>query len=155
VFAANRTTNNVPEGWLVDHGLTNRDFAAEALMDQDADGMAAWEEYAAGTDPTNAASRFSISGVEPFGTNYIVVAFEDDVPGSWFTQRLLQAEGYVLTWASASNRCYTLYGATGAAAAPLIIAGNLPATPPLNTYTDLVETSGQRFYRLGVICVEP
>ncbi len=58
VFAMNLTTNAdpVPEQWLADHGLTNQEWAAEALDDQDQDGMESWQEWVADTDPTNPAS---------------------------------------------------------------------------------------------------
>ncbi|MDA0989735.1 MAG: S8 family serine peptidase, partial [Verrucomicrobia bacterium] len=63
IFAANLTTNGVAESWLVAHGLTNSDFEVEAMTDQDLDRMLAWEEFIAGTDPTNAASVFKFDGI--------------------------------------------------------------------------------------------
>jgi hypothetical protein len=56
------TSNNVPEWWLVDYGLTNDEFAAEALGDTDGDGRPAWAEWVSDTDPTNAASVLRIQG---------------------------------------------------------------------------------------------
>ena len=43
--------------WLRSHGFTN-DFAVAEEGDPDGDRMKTWEEYRAGTDPTNAASVF-------------------------------------------------------------------------------------------------
>jgi hypothetical protein len=60
VFAENLTSNGVPETWLASYGLTNGSFEAESMSDTDGDGLTAWEEYIAGTDPTNAASVLQI-----------------------------------------------------------------------------------------------
>jgi hypothetical protein len=49
-FSETYTTNGTPQSWLDHYGLTND------LSDTDGDGMKEWEEYKAGTDPTNAAS---------------------------------------------------------------------------------------------------
>ena len=52
-----------PLAWLAGHGWTNDVDQAE-LSDTDGDGLAAWQEYIAGTVPTNRASRFTVS-VDP------------------------------------------------------------------------------------------
>ncbi len=46
-----------PEWWLAGHGLTNAP-SGEETSDTDFDGMQAWQEFVAGTDPTNPASLF-------------------------------------------------------------------------------------------------
>ena len=46
--------NGVPDAWLTSHGLT------ESGSDDDVDGSDTWEEYVAGTDPTNNMSFFQI-----------------------------------------------------------------------------------------------
>lgn len=51
--------NGTPHWWLAKYGLPTND--AGALYDE-GDGMPAWQEYAADTDPTNAASCFTITG---------------------------------------------------------------------------------------------
>ena len=69
---ATRTTPvPVPYAWLDGFVLTaGGDYEAAALADADRDGHAAWQEYVAGTCPTNAGSRFliglSMSGGTPF-----------------------------------------------------------------------------------------
>jgi hypothetical protein len=57
-FALNLAPMGTPEIWLAQYGLTNGTPAAEELTDTDVDGMLAWQEYVAGTDPTNGASLF-------------------------------------------------------------------------------------------------
>jgi hypothetical protein len=49
-----------PVWWLFRHGLTNAAWYVEELSDGDADGMAAWEENIADTDPTRPESVLRI-----------------------------------------------------------------------------------------------
>lgn len=58
--AANQTTSGTPHWWLARYALPTND--ADALYDE-GDGVPAWQEYVADTDPTNAASYFRITGV--------------------------------------------------------------------------------------------
>ena len=49
----------VPFEWLNTFALArDGDYEAAALADTDQDGRTAWQEYVAGTCPTNASSRF-------------------------------------------------------------------------------------------------
>lgn len=57
-FAESFAPLGTPEPWLIQYGLTNATPAAEELTDADGDGMFAWQEYVAGTVPTNRASVF-------------------------------------------------------------------------------------------------
>lgn len=52
------TSNGVPFTWLTENGLGTND-----TTDTDGDGLLEWQEYAAGTDPTNSASLFEILDV--------------------------------------------------------------------------------------------
>ena len=52
-------TNGTPLWWLAKYGLPTND--AGALYDE-GDGMPAWQEYAADTDPTTARSYFYLNG---------------------------------------------------------------------------------------------
>jgi hypothetical protein len=86
----------------------------------------------AGTDPTNPTSFFQLT------------AADRDL-----------AAGHVLRWASVANRFYSLARSTnllqGASGfRPLFAATNLPATPPLNTYTDRLDGAETLFYKLQV-----
>ena len=102
-FAALAVTNGAPLWWLAEHGLGTDDAAA--LADPDGDGAVNWEEYFAGTIPTNAASVLDVS-VQP------------------------QPDGaLLLSWPSSPGCRYTLQ--TGMPFQDLI--SHIDATPPTNT----------------------
>ena len=63
LFGENMVTNSTPEWWLAQYGLGTND--ADALEHGDADGMENWEEYVAGTDPTNSDSALRILDIVP------------------------------------------------------------------------------------------
>jgi hypothetical protein len=66
------TTNGTPYAWLDYYGLvTGGDYDAADWYDE-GDGMAAWEEYYAGTDPTNPDSVLRILSVD---TDWRIVWF--------------------------------------------------------------------------------
>lgn len=130
VFSALLATNNVPQWWLAQYGLTN--FNADAIQDRDGDGMPTWAEWVAGCDPTNAKSIFQ---------------FVNALPSA--------SQGRVVSWLSASNRYYTLLFANdlmGGTNAFVVLPGasNMPATPAVNSYTDTVQGVGPYFYRIDV-----
>jgi endonuclease/exonuclease/phosphatase family metal-dependent hydrolase len=123
-FAPNLATHGVPEWWLAQFGWTNL-FDDAALDDADEDGHRTWEEYAAGTHPLDPESVLAIVDVRP-------------EPGV----------APVVRWLSASNRFYTVYRATNLLAGFEPVAVRLPATPPLNTYTDQVVDAEFLIYRV-------
>ncbi|MCF7863666.1 MAG: autotransporter-associated beta strand repeat-containing protein [Kiritimatiellales bacterium] len=112
-----------PYGWLLQYGLTNYD--ADAMADIDGDGLLTWQEYVAGTDPTNSASVFQITGVES------------------------TPQGAVIRWSSVSNRFYNLDWTTNLLEGFAVLPGatNLPATPPENVYTNPAAGGMSSFYR--------
>jgi len=61
-FAETLAPQGTPEAWLAQYGLTG-DPAAEELTDTDGDGLSAWEEYVADTDPTNPVSVLAFTGL--------------------------------------------------------------------------------------------
>ncbi|NKB24816.1 MAG: hypothetical protein GKR87_10660 [Kiritimatiellae bacterium] len=118
----NRTSNNVPEIWLVMHGLTNGNFNSTELLDSDNDGLLNWKEFVAGTDPTNAASVF----------------------------KLTDTQENLVRWFSVSGETYFVNASTnllGTFSSPL--GSNILATPPQNTYTDS-PVGSIKFYQVGV-----
>jgi autotransporter-associated beta strand protein len=117
---------NTPYGWLAQYGLTN--FNVDATADADHDGLLTWQEYVAGTNPTNSASVFKIIGSS------------------------VNAQGAVIRWASASNKLYNLSRTTNLLESFAAVAGatNLPATPPENIFTNSQNDGAAAFYRIGV-----
>ena len=144
----------VPEFWLAKFGLTN-DMQSAVEEDPDNDGSETWKEYIAGTDPTNSQSIFVISTQEPIpGTNYREYTHNfatNPPPDLWRTSRVYEVIGYTLSWPSYTGRIYdVMYGSN-------ILgtwfykdgASNIPATPPINTITNLPPTAN-KFYRINV-----
>ena len=86
------TATGTPFAWLDRYGLTNEYKTAEGT-DDDHDGMAAWQEYQAGTHPADSNSVFRILSAEPQvvwlgGTNEANIPFQiwrssDLMNGSW------------------------------------------------------------------------
>ena len=152
-FNPNLATNGVPEWWLAGHGLTNGSFDAEAVFDHDSDTMPTWEEYVAGTDPTNAGSLLAITGLDTYGTNYR--EYVGMTTNEWgqvvaYTATALEVEAVIIEWPSVSNRLYDLYDGQAPTNTCDLILTNLPATPPLNVVTEEFDSARQHFYRIGV-----
>jgi hypothetical protein len=116
---------------LVDIGAFEYIHSSE---DADGDGMSDTDEITAGSDPADTNSFFGL--INPGG----------------ITNNMLDDTGMVLSWYSATNRTYQIRRAeelrTGF---NTLIAQNLPATPPLNTYTDTTASvlSGA-YYRIEI-----
>ena len=114
-------------GWLSGYGLPT-DGSAD-FTDTDADGLTNWEEWQAGTVPTNALSTLRM--LNP--TN--------------------AALGITVTWQSVTNRTYFLERATNLAAVPpfSLLASNLVGPAGTTSYTDTnAPGPGPFFYRVGV-----
>jgi hypothetical protein len=114
-------------GWLQQYGLPTDGSADYA--DSDADGHHNWQEWIAGTNPTNAVSAL----------------------------RMLSATGAVsavtVTWSSVTDRTYTLERATNLGAAPAfsVVQSKLTGLPGTTSFTDTnVLGSAPRFYRVRV-----
>jgi len=86
VFAENLLTNGTPAWWMAQYGLGTNDAAAND--DSDGDGLKNWEEWIAGTVPTQFVSRLVISNL----------AF--------------QIPNLVITWSAVSGRLYSVYWTT-------------------------------------------
>jgi hypothetical protein len=113
--------------WLQGYGLPT---AASAIYaDSDGDGMNNWQEWIAGTNPTNAGSVLLLAPPE------------------------VGVDGVTLAWSSVSNRSYYVERATNLAALPafLPLQSNIPGLPGTTTFTDTnPPPSGPAFYRVGV-----
>lgn len=98
---------------------------ANAASDWDGDGATDLDEYRTGTDRRDAASVFAFTALtRPDGSRV------------------------ALRWQSAAGRLYSIHRATNLHSGFVHIQSALPATPPVNTYTDTVGTAQARFYRV-------
>jgi hypothetical protein len=113
--------------WLLQHGLPIDGSVDSA--DLDGDGCSNWQEWRAGTDPTNAASCLRV---------------QPPAPGP---------AGIVITWPSVGGVAYYLERSTDLTAQPSFqtIATNLPGLAGTTSFTDTNATGpGPWFYRVGV-----
>ena len=120
----------IPSGWKTQYFGSTNSVNGGALDDWDHDGMNNWQEYLAGTVPTNASSKFQVTDFKRrSGTNFVI------------------------QWASVAGKKYSLQTTTN------LLAGfggwatnHVPATPPLNSHTVIVDQVRSRYYR---VLVEP
>jgi hypothetical protein len=117
--------DGMPDDWerIYFSSLTNM----TASSDNDNDQFLDWQEYVAGTIPTNSGSRLVITGVVLAGTNL------------------------ALTWQSVSNRQYSIVSRTNLTAgawAPVI--SNIPGVSVANVRTVSVDNAGSVYYRVKV-----
>ncbi len=121
------TTNwPTPHWWLAVYGFTN-DFE-NAVTNVGANGLAMWQSYIAGLDPSNPDSRLLLQG--RLGGH---------------------GEDYVLEWTTVSGRVYTISSGTDLMAgfAPMTNAVDLP--PAIRAVTNGLDGApGIQFYRLEV-----
>ena len=126
-MAESLATNRTPEWWLASYyGWTN-DFDSAAMSDTDHDGMRAWQERVAGTDPTNAASRLQIDRLTVTnGSNY-------------------------LRWASATGSWpYNIWMSTGLLGGWIEVTNGLPPNPPTNWWWQPTPGVSPVFYRIMI-----
>jgi len=130
VFHADADADGLPDDWEEEYlGTTGSDPEA----DDDEDGLSNYGEWIGGFDPGDSNSVFS-AGAEPAAE-----------PGA-----------YVLQWPSAADRFYAIYRATNLPGPFLLLDGHIPATPPVNVYTDAPAAElDPLFYRLLVTTNAP
>jgi hypothetical protein len=98
-------------------------------VDRDHDGVSDGQELISGTRPGDPQSVFKLAAPQLIGPDL-----------AW------------LQWNSASNRFYTLQRSTNLATAAgyTNLSPDVPATPPVNSYTDSPGPGGALFYRVRV-----
>jgi hypothetical protein len=126
-FVENLATNGVPQWWLAQYGWTNN-FDQAGMADTDGDLHQAWQEYIAGTDPTNPVSVLRIVSNEV-----------ESVSGN-----------LVLSWPSAEGREYYVQQTDELGGLWWLASGALPATPPMNTHTQDINEQAAAFHRVVI-----
>jgi hypothetical protein len=114
-------------GWLQQNSLPT-DGSAD-FTDADGEGMNNWQEWIAGTIPTNALSALRLLAPTRIGS------------------------GLIVSWESVSNRTYFLERGINLGSSPgfLTLATNIAGQPGTTSYTDTYATgAGPYFYRVGV-----
>ena len=124
-FASQVTTNapaSVPYSWMAGYGLTNSGatFDQAAAADQDGDGLTAWQEYIAGTDPTNGTSCF----------------------------KAVQTAPNKISWSPVSGRVYSVYWSTNLMKG--FTALNTNILYPQGDYTNATPDSRLNHYQIKV-----
>ncbi|MBT8043135.1 MAG: hypothetical protein KJN98_08185, partial [Pontiella sp.] len=109
---------NTPYWWLAQYNLNN--FGVDAEADPDGDHLKTWQEYIAGTDPTNAASCFK-AVLDPSDT---------------------------VSWDSVSGRVYSVHWSTNLVEGFLPMATNV--LYPQSSYTNTNPAADAIFYQLEV-----
>ncbi|MDD2238248.1 MAG: hypothetical protein PHG65_13680, partial [Kiritimatiellae bacterium] len=139
-FVEKVTTNtplNVPLVWLEQYYPGTEDYEATAAADSDGDQLTAWQEYVAGTDPTEAASVL-LGEVQSSSTDEadpVICWMGSDQPG----------RAYSILWNNA------LSGTEWS----VLVEDVLSAYPAINSYTDAQHTAEQvNYYRIQVKPVE-
>ena len=102
------------------------EFLENPNDDFDGDGLTNAAEYVAGTVPTDSDSRFIVYLPPPVG-----------------------GASPSLQWTSVAGKTYTIHKASDLSSGFTILQDNIPATPPLNTYTDPVPGTAA-FYVISV-----
>ena len=127
-FNADVASNNTPHWWLEAYYPGTNNYDNAALSDTDNDGMFAWQEYQAGTDPTDPTSFLRILDVEMSPTGKF-------------------------RWGSVSNRVYAIIQSTNLnvpwGSAP--VTSNMWGSPSgTNTYSVTNSGNGAFFFRVRV-----
>jgi hypothetical protein len=110
--------STVPYEWLAGYGLTN--YEADSVLDQDSDGLKAWQEYIAGTVPTNKASCFTAA----------------------------QSNRNVITWSPVTGRIYSVYWTTNLVKGFTNLNNNIPY--PQSSYTNATPDGRVNLYQVRV-----
>ncbi|MDF7809290.1 carbohydrate-binding protein [Pontiellaceae bacterium B12219] len=117
------TPNGTPISWLAQYGLN----AADDDRDSDADGLLTWEEYVAGTVPTDSGSVLKVNSAGAVGSDFI------------------------LTWQSIAGKNYSIItNASLTSPTPGISASGITGQETETSYTTTVNQADGMFYQIGV-----
>jgi hypothetical protein len=101
----------------------------EAGADSDADGLKNADEYIAGTDPIQSSSVLAIKN----------------------SSASMSGQGFTIQWSSVAGRKYIIERCTNLLDGFQVIAADIDAAEPLNTYTDTsLPADVPAYYRVGI-----
>jgi hypothetical protein len=121
--------DGIPDAWETTYGL-NSTNAADALLDLDGDGMFNWQEYIAGTDPTNGLSYLKVERIS------------SELPGSALAR---------IEFNAVSNRTYTVLSSDSAPSGHWSrVTDVLPSSTNrlVQVFDPMPTDAPRRFYRL-------
>jgi hypothetical protein len=125
-FGPSSASDGISDSWrLFYFGTTTTNSSSCASCDADGDGMSNWEEYIAGTNPTNANSVLFI------------------------TQ--LNAMSQLVVWSSVAGKSYQVYATSDLLAPFTPISGAIPSAGTTTSFTDNTPPDAHRFYRILVL----
>jgi hypothetical protein len=116
------TANGTPLWWLYSNGLTE----ADDELDADNDGMDNWQEYVAGTSPTNSTSVLEVNAFNQDGTNY------------------------VLSWQSVAGKSYSVVSGESVVSMSGVEASGIAGADGETSHTGTVSSSDTVFYKVEV-----
>lgn len=136
------TERGTPLHWLNQYGLTVEDDE----LDIDGDGLATWQEYIAGTDPTDPDSRFALTSV----------GLVEGGPSSGEFSELNEGDYVVLTWPSVPGRKYTIYRKSSLLdwGDWTVLEEGIPGEDGEMTYYYAAPDAATKFYKIGVELAE-
>jgi len=119
LFAETLMTNGVPQWWLAQYGIGIAD--SNALTDSDFDTMLNWEEFLAGTNPTNNMSLLAYTGTS------------------------LTSNGlFVINWQAVAGKTYSVLTRTNLLSGSWLVETNgIPGIEPDCTYTVQTENAAE------------
>ena len=116
--------------WLHAHGFATDTNCVNGSDSPTTHGLLVWQEFLAGTDPTNPVSKFCISGITPVGGSNTV---------QWLSSAMVQAPYNLFYSTNLLNGAWTLY------------TNNIAPTPPTNSLTlPKLGSSPAVFYKVTV-----
>ena len=152
------TNTGTPIWWLQQLGYTTN-FELAALEDPDNDGANNWEEYVAGTNPTNADSVLIINPTSLVnGTNFWEYTYTDEDTQLVCTGRVYEVLGCVWQFPGADGRRYNIETRqlNTDPWTPAVNASNLAGTPVItwtNWFSD--STNSTQRFRVKAQVVQP
>jgi len=118
--------DTLSDKWEYDYFASRTD--ADPMVDDDTDEMLNWQERVAGTDPLDDTSRLAMQAVQNRSKTNLVIS-----------------------WSSVDGKLYSIYRSTNLAqGTATLLASDIPASAPVNTFTNAVSEWERFYYRVEV-----